>query len=121
MSVRVYHFGYRRGSGHVFHGSADYAEFSRLGIFPKIDGGFAPGGDDKGRSERQEQGEAKLVGVSGWTLLSWWDRSGDQRRNSVSVLLAEGTFTFSEMLAFGLDRFPALMKRQPVPIKLVEP
>jgi len=46
-----------------------------------------------------------------WTLLSMWDRSGDERFGSHSNFVAEGEKTRDEMKALIHEHFPALYKR----------
>lgn len=92
----------------------------------KFDGGFAPGvrpaargnGDEKDRGE--VEGEARLTYLRGWSLLAWWDRGGDSRFASNSLLAARGEFSFEEMLAVGTTYFPEVMKRQRKPLRLVQ-
>jgi len=114
--VKVYWFGCRRGidgdteAGHYWYGP----ENRSLGYhgprgcpWPKhVDAVLAPQPD--------VVGNAALVHGSGWTALSWWDRSGDSRPNSNTTLVAEGIFTVAEMLMLGRERYPALMARQAV-------
>jgi hypothetical protein len=50
-------------------------------------------------AEDQEEGKATLTHIKGWTVLAFWDRSGDQRYGSNSAFLARGHLTFEEMIA----------------------
>lgn len=59
----------------------------------------------------QEQGLARLWTIEGWTLISFWDRSADQRGGSNSTFLAEGMHSFEEMVALAARHFPTIWKR----------
>jgi hypothetical protein len=84
----------------------------------EIDGKLQPGCFyDRGCWEhgRENEGEALLHHKDGWTALSFWDRSVDHRGACNSTYLAEGTFTFEEMVELAKTRFAArwsLMKFQ---------
>ncbi len=64
--------------------------------------------DRDGRIEhrgQQIEGPAILHHRGGWTALGFWDRTIDTRSNSNSVYIAEGTFTFDEMVFMARTRF----------------
>lgn len=69
----------------------------------------------------QEQGAACLRRRDGWTALSWWDRSGDQRGGCNTTLVARGDLTFAQMLDVLRAKFPHIHERQPVPLFLRDP
>lgn len=78
----------------------------------RLDGGFAPEGEET-------QGVARMSQVDGWTVLSWWDRSGDTRRGSSSTILVDSyDVSLEAVLALAAERFPGVMQRQPVHIRL---
>lgn len=54
----------------------------------ELDGGLCP--DDP----KQVKGRAARHVRAGWTALAYWDRNTDARRNSCSVLMLEGVYTF---------------------------
>ena len=60
---------------------------------------------------KQPEGLAWLHHKDGWTAISFWDRSGDSRRNSNSAFLTEGTYTFTEMLDISKIQFPDIWAR----------
>lgn len=62
-------------------------------------------------SGTQVQGWAALHKRDGWTLISFYDRSVDSRPGSNSSFLAEGNFTFEEMLGIAREYFPRVMSR----------
>jgi len=70
----------------------------------ELDGGYAPKG-------RQVEGRARLVHDKGWTILAFWDRTGDTRGNSNSAFLIEGEHTFDEMVAMAQEHYPKVWKR----------
>lgn len=58
------------------------------------------------------QGQAALVRVNGWTVLAYWDRSGDSRPNSNSAFAAKGDHSFDDMIAAAEDQYPWVFERQ---------
>jgi hypothetical protein len=127
-TVEAYHFGYERQAGHVWQSSNQYTR--RWDIEKKlpesvacIDGVLQPGcvrDKPHERTRPEVVGEAALHHLDGWTVLAWWDRSGDGRGACNSNLVARGTYDFTTMLEIGKARFPHVMARQTVPIVLVE-
>src|ERR1700756_3383092 len=61
--------------------------------------------DGRWRHGKEIEGEALLHHRSGWTALSFWDRTIDTRGGCNSTYFAEGTFTFDEMVAMAKERF----------------
>jgi hypothetical protein len=53
----------------------------------------------------QPEGKAAMHWKDGWTALSFWDRSIDGQMMSSSTYLAQGTFTFEEMVELARTRF----------------
>lgn len=53
----------------------------------------------------------RLVHRHGWTALGFWDRTGDDRGNCASVLVADGERSGAAMLALFERTFPAIWKR----------
>jgi len=70
----------------------------------RIDGGLCPKG-------AQIEGKALIHYKDGWTALSFWDRSVDMRGNSNSNFLADGKFTFEQMVEFAYQNFPEVTRR----------
>ncbi len=70
-----------------------------------LDGAFLP------RAPRQIEGLASLWHVQGWTILCFWDRSGDSRSNSNSAFVLEGHHNFDESVAIASTTFPQIWKR----------
>lgn len=88
----------------------------------KIDGKLQPLVDERGRDTLEEvEGAASLhmrTAADGkrWTVLAFWDRSGDKRGHSNSNFLAvspegRGFFTFEQMVELAELHFPTLMER----------
>lgn len=75
---------------------------------PHIDGTLAP-------KRTEDQGAAVIHWFDGWTVVAWWDRTGDTRGKSNSALIVEGTHTFAEMLELLAEHFPGVATRQPAP------
>ena len=81
----------------------------------RIDGGFCraapPGERWDGKKAYEAEGLALLHHVEGWTILAFWDRSGDQRWGSHSTYLAKGEHDFAEMVRLAREAFPAVWAR----------
>jgi hypothetical protein len=117
---RVYYFGCGLRAGHWWYApqkegrmwqpNSAVADAMRT-VFPRIDGNYCPDGD--------VPGEAKLTRVRGWTVLAWWDRSVDMRGGSNSVIVADRSLDFDQMIALLAIHFPEVSKRQRVPIRFV--
>lgn len=80
---------------------------SALGV-PHIDGTMAP-------RSTEEQGAAVITFLERWTVLAWWDRTGDTRGKSNSALIVEGNHSFARMLELLAEHFPGVAHRQPSP------
>jgi hypothetical protein len=108
--MKMYYFGCVGKSGHyMFQPSDSYPKqdhtFTRDNPWGyQVDSGLCPSGP-------QVEGRAMIHHKDGWTALSFWDRSVDRRSGSNSNFLAEGTFTFAEMVEFAKERFPKIMAR----------
>jgi hypothetical protein len=117
---RIYYFGCGTRAGHGWFKpaasmqiSAAVADAMRT-VFPDIDCNYAP--DD---TKDQVEGEAKLSHLRGWTVLAWWDRSVDTRRNANSALVIDADRDFDQMVDLLEIHFPQVLWRQRVPFKLV--
>lgn len=99
-----------RDVGHFFYSE----DGRRVGLsspealpWKKVDGALAP---RVGRSEKP-QGVAAIHHKDGWTALSFWDRTGDERGNSSSTFFIEGEAPFEVALGIARERFPRLFAR----------
>ena len=63
-----------------------------------------------------EQGVALVHHKGGWTAMAFWDRSVDNRGASNSVYLAEGIFTFDEMVELAKTRFAYRWNKMSFPV-----
>ncbi len=124
----VYYFGCWGGPGHFLF-APDGRSFGRNDPLPvglrQLDGklcgdpaladlsGLRRGhppywpGDDA----HQPQGVARLHHVEGWSVLAWWDRTGDHRGGSNSAFVARGTLTAEALAQLGAEAFPAVWAR----------
>ncbi len=55
-----------------------------------------------------------------WTVLTFWDRSGDKRGNSSSTFILRGHYTFEEACALAKEKFPELWQRFTFTVRLDE-
>lgn len=85
----------------------------------KIDGGYAPTTNFDAWDQRR-QGKAAMLHLAGWTVLSWWDFTGDRRAGSNSAIVAEGVWGFGDILVKAREYYPAQMARQKEPIVCLE-
>ena len=79
-----------------------------------LDGKFCPLG-------AQVEGLCVLTQLEGWTMLSFWDRSGDKRGNSNSNFLFPGTLGQQEILDAARSTFPELFARFPFQVAFGKP
>ncbi len=59
----------------------------------------------------QVQGVVHRSVINGWTVLTFWDRSGDSRGNSNSAFVLEGEHTADAGLAIAREMFPHIFGR----------
>ena len=130
MVAEVYFFGVSTGSsaGHYLHRSAGgCAVYDRRSAdvarglpepLHRLDGVWCwerPRTSEESRfhssQDPQHEGRAFVHYVEGWTVVSWWDRSGDSRGGSNSAFLAIGRRPFAEMLEMARAAFPREITR----------
>lgn len=105
--MRVFYFGCYQRSGHFFWSPGMRNDWHAEKAIPweHVDGVLCPGSTgDPNRptwemKRPQVQGEAALHRKDGWTALAFWDRSVDERGGCNSMLFAEGTHSFEEMVS----------------------
>lgn len=61
--------------------------------------------------DRQPQGRGFIHRVAEWTVISWWDRSGDFRMGSNAVFFVRGYHQWTEALRHAREAFPREMRR----------
>lgn len=118
MTQDVYYFGAWGAPGHYLWSPSGRIVLRVHAQLPwaSIDGALA--GDPTLRrslgywsENNQPEGVARLHHLGGWTALAFWDRSGDHRTGSNSVLFARGLHTAAEMAALFEQHFPAVWQR----------
>lgn len=115
------YFGPWDRSGHYWFNEDGYGYMSiESKKFPwanyEVDGVLQPGCPDPAdRLQRRTcpmiEGEALIHHKNGWTALSFWDCSVDHRPGSSSTYIAEGIFTFEQMVEMASMRFAARWNR----------
>lgn len=80
--------------------------------FDRLDGGFCIKGT-------YENFKAKLTRLDGFTVLAFWDQTGDSRPNSHSTFVMKGPWHFPQMIEQLKKAAPALFKRYNTEIELV--
>lgn len=122
----MYYFGCWGCLGHYLYDSQqrsvndDKSEIPHAWRRGALDGAFAPRRGSGRYSEEYPQGVAAHTSKDGWTLIAFWDRTGDSRGNSSSTFLAKGDFTFEQMVAMAKFEFPDLWKRFRFEVKKLE-
>jgi hypothetical protein len=121
------YFGCIGETGHFLHrpdlrhsSAGSQSVLAQAGIWPKCDGGFCPGMEEAGGKHHkveQVEGAAKVTHLDGWTILAFWDRSVDHRRNSNSAFIERGTLSFDEMVSRAKKAFPTVWKRFPFKVR----
>lgn len=118
-------------SGHDLHaaqppygGRAAYDEWNRFPFkWETLDGKFAPKTKPKTYYEvAQEfpQGQARLTYIKGWTIISFWDRTGDSRGASNTAFVFDEKLSGDEALRIAREKFPKLFERFTFEVEIVE-
>ena len=68
-------------------------------------------GEYPGDEKHQPQGVPILTQVDGWTIVGFWDRTGDSRYACNSVFLAPGELTRQEVFTLAREYFPEIWER----------
>jgi len=103
----IFYFGCLRGIGHYLY---ENGQTRRVEVQPwkhLIDSTLCP------PDQQETQGRALLHKKDGWTALAFWDRTVDTRFKSNSCFLAQGDYTFEELLAMAVQAYPEIFKRFP--------
>jgi hypothetical protein len=116
---RVYFFGQWQVAGHymwrpgrIFAGGIT-APWSPATIDGCMQPGCSPGVPVW--ELEQPEGIAVLHVASGWSMISFWDRTGDKRRNSNGNFIIEGERTFGAMTSLAAQHFPEVWRRVTAP------
>lgn len=127
MDRLVLYFGHRERGGHYLQRADGWRTLEPEDVpgFPWTIGLLNTGLLKNGKHPDQINGKVFWT-VAGrpslWFAFFWWDRSGDSRPNSNSGFYVRG-FTFEERQAafdYACAQFPEVVKRQRVPLVLVE-
>lgn len=112
----MYYYGPLRQTGHYFFSDDGCSRHAAVDETPwryEVDGGLAPNGPSG------PEGIALLHKKDGWTAISFWDRTVDTRPGSCSTYLAEGDFTFEQMVEMAKTRFAERWNRMKFEVRLV--
>ena len=117
-SPRVLYFGCRSSrpgdGGHFLYEPGWWSVRSFKAFdYQMLDGMYAPGGERlrRWKSFEQVEGHAAWHVVNGWTVVSFWDRSGDARGNSNSAFVVEGEHSFEHVLELAREVWPEVFTR----------
>lgn len=122
---RAGHYMFTEGGRKIWGDERDAAGFPWRGG-SGIDGCLQPGcrKDRDGRwihRGPQVEGESLLHHKDGWTALSFWDRSVDQRGGCNSTYFAEGIWTFEQMVEMARTRFADRWNRMRFEVRPFDP
>lgn len=111
-SERWLYFGYWGEPGHYLW----TPDKKRLWNDPEVpwndlDGCLCPGYVNQYKRGPEIPGQGLLHHRDGWTAFAFWDRTGDRRGASNSVLLWNRIATFDGLLARARAAFPEIFKR----------
>jgi len=108
--MKVYYYGVIDNDhlGHYLYepGSIMTVDYTIQPWLEQVDCGLCPKNADG-----QVQGLAALHHKDGWTALAMWDRTGDSRANSCSVILCDEEKMFQEMASLFVEHFATVATR----------
>lgn len=112
---RVYYFGCLGGSGHYTWESEQRRSQEREidHFLCRYDGCLPPL-----VGSEQEEGSAYVVYFKDFTVLAFWDRSVDGRKNSNSMFLVPGRPDYAELFRACQAAFPGVWKRFPFEVRV---
>lgn len=91
-------------------------QHSLPGNFPcrpdALDGGLLPQNKD------EIEGRVSWWRTQGWTILAFWDRSGDSRGNSNSAFVIRGEMFIDDALDLAKEAFPEVFARMKFEVEL---
>jgi hypothetical protein len=121
---RVLYFGvWRPGiSGHhLYDAEGRTVSLAAVGLpisSAKLDSGLCPALEGESPAEREPEGLAAIHHIAGWTVLAFWDRSGDRRYGSHSTFVMEDTLAFEDAVALARAHYPRVWARFPFVVHL---
>lgn len=119
--MKVLYFGVWEsgGAGHYLHDQGGYKSYRGEAELPFretiLDAGLLPQKGD------QVEGLIYSNNINGWTILSFWDRSGDSRSASNSSFLfhtGTGMYGLADLLGVAKEQFPSVFSRFGFDLKL---
>lgn len=126
------YFGCYGEPGHGFYRSMPTRSMRRSELLPmpwsasECDGNLQPGTAELKsrhnwkRPDSQPEGVCRIHYRIGWTAMAFWDRSGDHRKGSCSVLIENRELSFGEMVKLFEESFPDIHARCTAKFELVE-
>lgn len=99
--IRVGHY-LHVPSGQAIHSTPNDFPFQRYQL---LDGSLLP------VSKEQTEGLATFCHINGWSVISFWDRSGDGRTGSSSTFLTRGKLDFQAACDRAKEMFPSVWQR----------
>lgn len=108
-----FYYGCWREAGHFLWTTGGNTVYERSPALPSdfpvklhvLDGGFLGVGRD------QTEGLAVLSHVAEWTILSFWDRSVDERGGCNSNFIMRGRLDFTRAVDVAKEKFPSIWRR----------
>ena len=135
--MRVWWFGCEtkpNACGHELHaaqapyyGREAYEEHRRFPFSEnRLDTGFAPRTAPRNprnvydKGDELPQGQARLTHIKGWTVVSFWDRTGDSRSNSNTAFVFDERLSGDDALRIAREKFPRLFARFTFEVRIVD-
>ncbi len=104
------------GVGHGLYEPGGKSIYLRLHpLSNSMDSGFLTMAGAPDKEDRQGWVYVTRIGTA-WTILSFWDRSGDHRGNSNSNFVADGMHSYDEVMEAARAQFPTVFARATFPI-----
>jgi hypothetical protein len=124
----MFYFGPWDRPGHFLHDPGGFSNYRAESLIPwkvgELDGGMQPHSASCRRSPygcncgSGPEGVALLHHRDGWTALAFWDRSVDKRGACNSTYIAQGDFTFEQMVELAKTRFAYRWNKMNFEVKL---
>ena len=108
---RVYFFGCVSTPGHYLWGADGREQYPLFRHFSDALGVSLDTGVLKEAGIPDIPGRACFLQRGGYSLVCWWDRSGDTRPGSNSAFIVEGDHSADEVLRLGVKFFPRIAPR----------
>lgn len=105
-------------AGHYLHSKVNRVSHEDTPWGTKLDGGLLT--DDYYKADTSVTGKVHEHHLQGWTAVSCWDRSGDDRGGSNTTFLTHADLSGSQLIELAKEQWPEVFARSGFP-KLMLP